>query len=107
MPIEPVHDGHHDSCEPTEACAYRNKGKSQVESDDAVDLTEQHETKAKHQDAHTQDRLRPKAIHQPPLNRTKQTALNPCQGKRTCNHGTAPAEVLLQQHHVGTIGLHP
>ena len=70
-------------------------------------MAERHEAQAENQGADGEYQPRAEAVHQPALGGAEDAALDAGQGEGGGHHRLAPAEVGLQQHHIGAVGLHP
>ncbi len=105
--IEPVDDGDHQRRETAQARAQRDEGEGQIEGEQGLHLAEQDEPGTEEHRADGEDRAGPESVHQPALERSEDAALYPGQRKRPRDHGFAPTEVLLKEHHVRPVRLHP
>ena len=101
-----MHQGHHEGGEAAQAGAYRDQREGEVKAQQRIHLAEQHEADAEHQDAYAEDDARPETIHQPALQGAEDAALDPGQGEGAGQQGLAPAEIPLQHHQIGAVGLH-
>jgi len=102
-PAEPGDERHADRQVAAKARAQRHHEERREERHRPVDAREEHEADAEHAHADADERARTEAVREPALDGAEDAALRARHGEGRRHQRLAPAELLAQQHGVGTV----